>query len=125
VTSLLLDSTNAETLAFADRFRKRFGHDPSYTAAVAYEAALIAVAAVRATAAQTGASADLKARRTAIRNYLASLDGPESAVAGLNGPIWFTPARGRDQALRFGRFQDRLSNLRRDTKNINQLKLRS
>jgi branched-chain amino acid transport system substrate-binding protein len=100
---VILDSGNAETLAFADRYRARFGRDPSYISAQGYEAARLAVAAVRAT--QASAGSDLKARRAAIRNYLVSLNGPADAIAGLNGPLWFTPDRGRLQALRIGRFQ--------------------
>jgi branched-chain amino acid transport system substrate-binding protein len=100
---LIFDSGNAETLAFADRYRARFGREPYYVSVQGYEAARLAVAAVRATQASTGA--DLRSRRDAIRNYLVSLNGPANAVAGLNGPLWFTPDRGRQQALRLGRFQ--------------------
>jgi ABC-type branched-subunit amino acid transport system substrate-binding protein len=101
---LLFDSANAETLAFVERFRARFGHDPSYISVQGYEATRLAVAAVRATAGRTENAGDPKARRQAIRAYLSSLDGPARAVAGLNGPLWFTPERGRVQALRIGRF---------------------
>jgi ABC-type branched-subunit amino acid transport system substrate-binding protein len=100
---MILDSGNAETLAFADRYRVRFGHEPSYISAQGYEAARLAIAAVRATAA-SGAT-DIKSRRTAVRNYLVSLNGPANAIPGLNGPLWFTAERGRQQALRVGRFQ--------------------
>jgi branched-chain amino acid transport system substrate-binding protein len=100
---MILDSGNAETLAFAERYRARFGQEPSYISAQGYEAARLAVAAVRATAASGGAG--LKARRAAIRDYLISLNGPANAIVGLNGPLWFTPERGRQQALRMGRFQ--------------------
>ena len=47
---VVFDSSNAETLAFADRFRERFGRPPTLWAAQGYEAARLAVAAVRATA---------------------------------------------------------------------------
>ena len=69
-----------------------------------YEAARIAVAAVRAAAAQTTATSDLRTRRDTVRAYLTSLDSPTHAVDGLNSPLWFTPERGRQQALRVGRF---------------------
>lgn len=101
---LLFDSANAETLAFAERYRARFGHDPSYISVQGYEAASLAVAAVRAAVDRSDVGTDLKARRQAVLSYLASLDGPGRAVAGLNGPLWFTPDRGRLQALRIGRF---------------------
>jgi branched-chain amino acid transport system substrate-binding protein len=100
---MILDSGNAETLAFAQRYRARFGQEPSYISAQGYEAARLAVAAVRATAASGGSN--IKARRVAIRDYLVSLNGPAAAIPGLNGPMWFTPERGRQQALRIGRFQ--------------------
>jgi ABC-type branched-subunit amino acid transport system substrate-binding protein len=103
---ILFDSANAETLAFADRFRARFGRDPNYIAAQGYESAKLAIAAVRAAAAK-GAPSDLAARRKAVRSYLVSLDGPIHAIAGLNGALWFTPDRGRQEALRMGRFHNR------------------
>jgi ABC-type branched-subunit amino acid transport system substrate-binding protein len=100
---LIFDSANAETLAFVARFHARFGRDPSYITVQGYEAARFAIAAVRATA-STSSAPDLKTRRAMIRSYLVSLDGPAHAIAGLNGPLWFTPGRGRQQALRMGRF---------------------
>ena len=111
---VIFDSSNAETLAFADRFRARFGYPATQWSAQGYEGARLAVAAVRATFATRSvatdsvidAAPDLQQRRKAIRNYLLPLDGPAHGVAGLNGPLWFTRERGRQQALRVGRFQD-------------------
>ena len=103
-TPLLFDSANAETLAFVERFRARFGKEPSYITVQGYEATRLAIAAVRATATKTADAAGLKARREAVREFLVSLDSPAHAVAGLNGPLWFTPDRGRQQPLRIGRF---------------------
>jgi branched-chain amino acid transport system substrate-binding protein len=101
---VIFDSGNAETLAFADRYRARFGREPTLFSAQGYEGARLAMAAIRATA--TGAASDLQTRREAIRTYLVSLDGPAHGIAGLNGPLWFTPERGRQQALRIGRFEN-------------------
>src|SRR5262249_6772129 len=103
VSPMILDSANAETLAFAARYRTRYGREPRWEAAQGYDAARLAIAAVRATAPESAAS-DLPARRAAIRAYLASLDGPARAVASLTGPLWFTPDRGRQQPSRVGRF---------------------
>jgi branched-chain amino acid transport system substrate-binding protein len=105
-TPVIFDSSNAETLAFADRFRARFGHEPELFAAQGYEGARVAVAAVQATASGRGATDDLRTHRIAIRNYLLSLNSAAKGVAGLNGPVWFTPERGRQQALRVGRFEN-------------------
>jgi ABC-type branched-subunit amino acid transport system substrate-binding protein len=100
-SSLIFDSANAEGLAFAQRFRARFGREPSYIAMHGYESARLAIAAARA-AVQAGG--DLRTQRAAVRAFLIALDGPANAVPGLNGPIWFTAGRGRIQALRIGRF---------------------
>jgi branched-chain amino acid transport system substrate-binding protein len=105
---VIFDSGNAETLAFADRFRSWFGYQPTLWSAQGYEGARLAVAAVRATfpAPDAAPTPDLRRRREAIRTYLLSLDGPAHGVPGLNGSLWFTGERGRQQALRIGRFQD-------------------
>jgi ABC-type branched-subunit amino acid transport system substrate-binding protein len=105
---VIFDSGNAETLAFADRFRARFGREPTLWSAQSYEGVRLAIAAVRATATSTasGTGADLRARRDAIRGWLLSLNSAARGIRGLNGPVWFTPDRGREQALRIGRFQN-------------------
>lgn len=102
---IIFDSANADTLAFLERFRARFGREPSYISVSGYESARLAIAAARAAVTTPGTSGDVKARRVAVATYLKSLDGPAHAVAGLNGPLWFGPARGREQALRIGRFK--------------------
>jgi branched-chain amino acid transport system substrate-binding protein len=103
ISPLILDSANAETLAFAARYRARFGRDPRWEAAQGYDAARLAIAAARqVTTAEPGA------RRAAARAYLASLDSPAHAVASLTGPLWFTSERGRQQPTRIGRFHGTL-----------------
>jgi branched-chain amino acid transport system substrate-binding protein len=105
-TPVIFDSSNAQTLAFANRFRARFGYEPELFATQGYEGARLAVAAVRATVSGGGgASNDLRARRAAIRSYLVSLDSPSNGIPGLNGSLWFKADRGHEQALRMGRFQ--------------------
>ncbi len=99
---ILFDSANEATQAFASRFRARFGIDPSWSSVQGYDAARLAIAAARDAAAHAGPG--LQGRREAVRQFLASLDGPAHAIAGVSGPLWFTPARGRDQAVRIGRF---------------------
>jgi ABC-type branched-subunit amino acid transport system substrate-binding protein len=104
LTPVMLDSANADTLAFAERFRTRFGQDPTWSAVASYDAANLAVAAVRAVAANAGTNSDLKTQRAAVLNYLLSLNSPAKAQPGLLGPFWFDEARARPQAIRVGRF---------------------
>jgi branched-chain amino acid transport system substrate-binding protein len=103
VSPMIIDSANAETLAFADRFRARFGRQPGWVELQAYEGTRLAIAAVRATS-RAPAGANLAARRKAIADYLMLLDGPAHALSGPSGPLWFTPDRGRQQTVRMGRF---------------------
>ncbi len=106
VSPMILDSANAETLAFAGRFRVRYGRDPSWPEVQGYDAAQFAIAAVRSAASLP--PSDLAGRRKAVLDYLASLDSPGHALPGLTGPLWFTPGRGRQQAVRVGRFHGKL-----------------
>ncbi|NTV62631.1 MAG: ABC transporter substrate-binding protein [Oscillochloris sp.] len=102
---MILDSASAETLAFAERYRARFGHDPNWSAVAGYDAATLAIAAVRATMTDPAVSHDLATRREAVGIYLRSLDRPERALPGLLGPFWFDQQRARQQAIRVGRFR--------------------
>lgn len=61
---------------------------------------------MRATASDRSAASDLRARRAAIRSSLLSLNSPTTGIPGFNGPLWFTPNRGHQQARRIGRFQN-------------------
>ena len=108
-TPVILDSANAETLAFVDRYRARFGPEASisWLSVQGYDAARLAIAAIRAAAAKKTA-VDVGTRRDAAFAYLASLNGPSGAVPGLLGPIWFTPERGRLLPIRMGRFSKSL-----------------
>jgi ABC-type branched-subunit amino acid transport system substrate-binding protein len=103
VSPMILDSASADVLAFAGRYRARFGSDPSWESVQAYDSAKLAMAAAQASAA---AGPDLGARRKAALTYLKGLNSPANAIAGLTGPMWFTPGRIRPEAVRMGRFHD-------------------
>jgi ABC-type branched-subunit amino acid transport system substrate-binding protein len=102
---IIFDSADDATLGFARRFRAYFGQDPSWSAVQGYDSAMLAIAAVRYAVQTLGATASLQARRQAVADYLKSLNSPSTALAGVTGPIWFTPGRGREQPVRMGRFQ--------------------
>lgn len=104
LTPMILDSANAAILAFAERFRVRFGHDPDWSAVAGYDAATLAVAAARATLTDPTVSHDLPTQRAAVATYLRSLNHPDKALPGLLGPFWFDESRGRPLAIRIGRF---------------------
>ena len=51
-------------------------------------------------------AAETAAPRAAALAYLHSLKSPLQSVSGLLGPIWFDANRGRQQAIRIGRFSN-------------------
>lgn len=104
LSPMILDSANAEILAFAERFRQRFNHDPVWFSVAGYDAARLAIEALRAVTAETGTNASLQTKRTVVLNYLKSLDSPAKALPGLLTPFWFDQNRGRQQAIRVGQF---------------------
>jgi ABC-type branched-subunit amino acid transport system substrate-binding protein len=103
---MILDSANAAILAFASRYQARTGHPPSWETVQAYDGTLLAMAALRAALAHDPAlpHAPAAAQRAAALAAIRAYDAPTRAVAGLNGPIWFTPDRIRRQPVRIGRF---------------------
>jgi len=104
-TPILLDSANAETLAFAARYRARYHREPPWRAVQGYDAARLAVAAVRDAQERLPTNASTADRRRAVLAYLARLNSPAHALASLTGPMWFTTGRSRPQAIRIGRFR--------------------
>lgn len=101
---ILFDSADAAVLAFAERFRKHYGREPSWPAVQGYDSARLAIAA--ALAQPDGASTDVA--RAGVRAYLTALNAPERAFAGVTGPIWFTADRHREQPVRVGLFHNGL-----------------
>jgi branched-chain amino acid transport system substrate-binding protein len=104
LSPMILDSANAEILSFAERFRKRFNRDPVWFSVAGYDAARLAIATLRTVITEPGIGGNLKKTRTAVLDYLRSLNSPEKAVPGLLNPFWFDALQGRQQAIRVGQF---------------------
>jgi branched-chain amino acid transport system substrate-binding protein len=101
LSPMILDSADAEIQGFAERFRKRFGHDPVWFSTAGYDAAEAAIDTLRAVSAP-GAGPDKM--RAAVLERLDKLNSPANAIRGLLGPLWFDKDHGRQQAIRIGRF---------------------
>ena len=101
---VILDSANADVLAFADRFLDRYGHNPVWLSVAGYDAANLAVKAVQSTLSHHSAGEDTSILRSAIFSYLYSLNRVDKALPGLLGPFWFDQSRARQQGIRVGRF---------------------
>jgi len=101
VTPMLLDSANAELLAFAERFKARFGYNPGWVATAAYDATRLALEAIRG---MDRSATDTPAMRAAVLKYLLSLKDATRAPVGLLGPFVFDSTRGRQPGVRMGQF---------------------
>jgi branched-chain amino acid transport system substrate-binding protein len=101
ITPSILDSANAENLAFAERFKMRFGHNPGWVSVAGFDAGRLAVETIRAISDKPGALGEMRA---SALSYLLSLKDPRDAPSGLLGPLVFDGQRGRQMAIRVGRF---------------------
>jgi ABC-type branched-subunit amino acid transport system substrate-binding protein len=77
------DSPDSVSRAFADRFRKLTGGEPTSAAAMSHDALMLTVRAIR----------DVGANPRAIRDYLLSLGKSRPPYRGVTGPITFLPDR--------------------------------
>jgi ABC-type branched-subunit amino acid transport system substrate-binding protein len=102
LSPMILDSANADVLAFAERFRARFKHDPVWFSTAGFDAAHAAIEAIRASVKTAGADRDRL--RKAVFDYLDQLRDPNQGLPGLMGPIWFDADHGRQVGIRIGRF---------------------
>lgn len=85
-TAMIWDVANENAVNFRDLFREIHGRLPDSSHALYYDATMIAIEAIR----NAGLSgSDIVADRTAIRDYLASIDTPLAAFDGLTGKIYF------------------------------------
>jgi branched-chain amino acid transport system substrate-binding protein len=101
LSPMILDSANAEIQGFAERFRRRFGHDPVWFSTAGYDAARAAIETLRAVS-PSGTQRDIL--RAAVLDHLDKLNSPADVIPGLLGPLWFDADHGRQQAIRVGRF---------------------
>lgn len=87
-TPLIFDTTNDKGQRFRDAYVRRYGEEPGWHAAFAYDSALILVHALRQTGVECKAETLVEDRRR-MRNFLAGMNGVDSAVEGVTGLTYF------------------------------------
>jgi ABC-type branched-subunit amino acid transport system substrate-binding protein len=102
---MLFDSANSDVLEFAQRFRERYGHEPSWPAVQGYDSAQLAILAARRAGGDSSTTGGLAERRATAFKTLSALDSAHT-LPGVTGPLWFTADRRRDQPVRLGLFRD-------------------
>jgi len=111
-SAFIFDKAGEEAQKFRRDFIDKYGVEPTELAVGSYDAALTAVQAIHVVEAR-GAAQGLAQKREKIREYLALLRSPKTAVGGLSGPIYFNEHGDAVKNMTIGRFEGRhiVSNL--------------
>jgi branched-chain amino acid transport system substrate-binding protein len=102
---ILFDSAGADAQDFLSAFQKAYNKTPSYLGAKFYEAAIVAVDAIRKANPQL-TTASLESDREQVRDALANLNNRKVGIRGLTGLLYFNSDRNSDQPVRLARFQN-------------------
>lgn len=98
---LYLDALTSDALRWRIAFRSAYGEEPTWRGATTYDAAIAAAPAL-SNAMFSGAETDVTTQRARVRDALASFNGPDHAIPGLLGPIYFDQEQTTPRAAVFG-----------------------
>lgn len=87
-TPLIFDTTNEIGLKFRDAYEDKYGEEPGWHAAFAYDTVLVIIDAIKKTGVK-GNTDKIKEDRAGIRNYLANLIDIHDAIEGVTGYNYF------------------------------------
>jgi len=87
-SAMIFDVAGEKAQKFRDKLTEAHGREPGWITTVYYEAALVAVQAMKMAAMQ-GTPEHLGQDRQKIRDALASLNRPDNAVKGVTGNVYF------------------------------------
>ncbi|MEZ4561223.1 MAG: ABC transporter substrate-binding protein [Thermomicrobiales bacterium] len=99
---LIMDSLSSDSLRWFRAYHNAYNEEPTWRGATTYDASIAAAAAIRR-AGVAGSVAALPADREAVRDALTAMNGPETAEAGLLGPVYFDASRTMPRHAVFGR----------------------
>lgn len=107
VVPLLFDVSNTRAKRFQEEFQRTYKETPRVTSAMYYEAALVAIEALKR-AEGSGDAGTVQEVRQHVREALSSLNSREQAVQGISGLIYFTHNGDLtgDRTLRMGVFRN-------------------
>ncbi len=103
---LLFDSAGVDAQEFADTYQKQFGKAPSYVGTKYYEAAILAVEAIRKANLQ-GTAESRERDRQQVYAALKTINNRNVAPRGPTGLLYFNATRDSDQPVRMAQFQER------------------
>jgi len=100
---ILFDSAGADAQDFLTTYQKAYNKTPSYLGAKFYEAAIIAVDAIRKA---NSKGTNVEGDREQVRDALSKLNNRKVGIRGLTGLLYFNSDRNSDQPVRLAQFQN-------------------
>ncbi|MFN5747647.1 MAG: ABC transporter substrate-binding protein [Pseudanabaena sp.] len=100
---ILFDSAGADAQDFLTAYQKAYNKTPSYLGAKFYEAAIIAVDAIRKA---NSKGTNVEGDRDQVRDALSKLNNRKVGIRGLTGLLYFNSDRNSDQPVRLAQFQN-------------------
>ena len=104
---LIFDTANERAQRFREVYRERYGADPDWVAAYAFDSALVLVEAIRASGATGGSSEAIAQERQIVRDFLADMNEVDGAVAGVTGFTYFDDNGDAVKPIYLGVFRQR------------------
>ena len=102
-TPFLFDTANETALRFKDAYQTTHEEAPDWSAAFAYDAAKLVIAALR----HVSPAGRLENDRAQVRDYLAGLTSPDRAVRGVTGLNYFDKNGDAAKPVSIGRFRNK------------------
>ena len=105
-TPLIFDTANDKAQQFREIYQARYRKEPDWSAAYAYDTAMLLVEAIRHTQI-AGQPSTLTADRQKIRDYLASLTTIHKAIEGVTGFNYFDEERNSQKPVVIGVYKNK------------------
>ncbi|MDY6994094.1 MAG: ABC transporter substrate-binding protein, partial [Pseudomonadota bacterium] len=104
-TPLLFDTANDKAQLFRQAYRNRYQEEPDWSAAYAYDTAMIIVEAIRKMEVQ-GDAATIVADRQKIRDFMAQLNTAQLALEGVTGLNYFNSQGDAQKPVSIGIYKN-------------------
>ena len=104
VSPIIFDIADEKAQHFRNQYSDRYETAPGWTAATYYDAASVAVEAIKR-ANVTHKKLSLNQKRQQVKAALAQIDTMDDAVAGLNGDLYFDRDGNVRESIAIGRFE--------------------
>lgn len=106
VSPIIFDVANEKAQQFRNRYIQKYGNEPGWTAATYYDAASMAVEAIKR-AEVTAKKSNLTQERQQIKDALAKINTVEDGIQGVSGNLYFDRDGNLNESIYIGTFNQR------------------